>query len=223
MLKGAADYTLVEPKPNTTPETSNELRLAMKALKDVGYQPSVQIAKASLRKAGFSEEEVNSFTGEMIKDDKDDKKETTKLINSLAAKEYKTWFPNWLDVSPPPGKEKFEIEDINSLFRKTPFEVKKGDGGKIQIFYEDSKVPFYDFGQRSVRVFKENMSPADEQATLKGFKDKLDGQFSNNELIQLMLQVDKSIYTDIVEKVRQAKAANSAGSSTEESLDYSDF
>jgi len=222
MLRGAADYTEVE-TPDLKPETNNELRLAMKALKDVGYQPSVEIARASLRKAGFSEEEVNSFTGEMIKDDKDDKKNTTKLINSLAAKEYKTWFPEWLNVSPPEGKDKFEIQDINRLFRKTPFEVRKGSGGVIQIFYEDSKVPFYDFGQKQIRVFKENMSPADEQATLKGFKDKLDGKFSNNDLIQLMLQVDKSIYTNIVEKVKQAKAANSAGSSTEEGLDYSNL
>ena len=231
--KEAEDYIVEQVKdgaqigiketPDLEPETSNELRLAMKALKDVGYQPSVEIARASLKKAGFSEEEVNSFTGEMIKDDKDDKKNTTKLINSLAAKEYETWFPDWLNVSPPDAKDKFEIQDINRLFRKTPFDVRKGSGGVIQIFYEDSKVPFYDFGQKSVRVFKENMSPADEQATLKGFKDKLDGQFSNNELIQLMLQVDKSIYTDIVEKLRQAKAANSAGSSTEESLDYSDL
>ena len=108
--KEAEDYIVEQVKdgaqigiketPDLEPETSNELRLAMKALKDVGYQPSVEIARASLKKAGFSEEEVNSFTGEMIKDDKDDKKNTTKLIKLLLSHEWPYYFDQIVEQYP---------------------------------------------------------------------------------------------------------------------------
>ena len=97
MLKGAADYTKVEARTVIDKGASfTNAKQAVNAIKDSGFQPSKEILTSLLEKAGFSDEEVKSFSGELIKDDKDLKEGEKKRRNAAAQNEFKKWFPTWL-------------------------------------------------------------------------------------------------------------------------------
>tara|TARA_R100001510_G_C7651644_1_gene209359 strand:+ start:1080 stop:2708 length:1629 start_codon:yes stop_codon:yes gene_type:complete len=196
MLKGAADYTLVEPKVTTeTDDSFNKLRQTINTVKDAGFQPSAKMVRALLKKSGLSQDQINSFTGEFIQKDRDIEEANKKKFSANAQQTFKEWFPNWLSETPPGGAKKYDYNTVVSMFETSPFEI-VSEGGSIKVLYDGEE--FYDFGQKSVRVPQPNMSAEDKKATFDFFKNKMRAKLGDEESIKIMLTIDPSLRKDIL-------------------------
>ena len=196
MLKGAADYTLVEPKVTIeTDDSFNKLRQTINTVKDAGFQPSAKMVRALLKKSGLSQDQINSFTGEFIQKDRDIEEANKKKFSANAQKAFKEWFPNWLSETPPGGAKKYDYNTVVSMFETSPFEI-VSEGGSIKVLYDGEE--FYDFGQKSIRVPQPNMSAEDKKATFDFFKNKMRAKLGDEESIKIMLTIDPSLRQDVL-------------------------
>ena len=214
MLKGAADYTKVEARTVIDKGASfTNAKQAVNAIKDSGFQPSKEILTSLLEKAGFSDEEVKSFSGELIKDDKDLKEGEKKRRNAAAQNEFKKWFPTWLTETPPNAATKYDYNTVVKMFETSPFDIIQ-DNGSIKVLYEGEE--FYDFGESTVRIPKENMTASERKATFDFFKNKMRAKLGDAESAQIMLTVDPSIRENIIK-------VDDTDKTVTDSLDYTDL
>ena len=214
MLKGAADYTKVEARTVIDKGASfTNAKQAVNAIKDSGFQPSKEILTSLLEKAGFSDEEVKSFSGELIKDDKDLKEGEKKRRNAAAQNEFKKWFPTWLTETPPNASTKYDYNTVVKMFETSPFDIIQ-DNGSIKVLYEGEE--FYDFGESTVRIPKENMTASERKATFDFFKNKMRAKLGDAESAQIMLTVDPSIRENIIK-------VDDTDKTVTDSLDYTDL
>jgi hypothetical protein len=214
MLRGAADYTRVEARTVIDKGASfTNAKQAVNAIKDSGFQPSKEILTSLLEKAGFSDEEVKSFSGELIKDDKDLKEGEKKRRNAAAQNEFKKWFPTWLTETPPNAATKYDYNTVVKMFETSPFDIIQ-DNGSIKVLYEGEE--FYDFGESAVRIPKENMTASERKATFDFFKNKMRAKLGDAESAQIMLTVDPSIRENIIK-------VDDTDKTVTDSLDYTDL
>jgi len=192
----AAEYTKKEAKVTTeTDDSFNKLRQTINTVKDAGFQPSVKMVRALLKKSGLSQDQINSFTGEFIQKDRDIEEANKKKFSANAQQAFKEWFPNWLSETPPGGAKKYDYNTVVSMFETSPFEI-VSEGGSIKVLYDGEE--FYDFGQKSVRVPQPNMSAEDKKATFDFFKNKMRAKLGDEESIKIMLTIDPSLRKDIL-------------------------
>ena len=214
MLRGAADYTKVEAKTVIDKGASfTNAKQAVNAIKDSGFQPSKEILTSLLEKAGFSDEEVKSFSGELIKDDKELKESEKKRRNAAAQNEFKKWFPTWLTETPPNAAKKYDYNTVVSMFETSPFEITNA-GGTIKVLYEGKE--FYDFGESSIRIPKPNMTASERKATFDFFKNKMRAKLGDAVSSQIMLTIDPSIRENIIK-------VDDTDETVTDSLDYTDL
>ena len=75
---------------------------------------------------------------------------------------------------------------------------------------------FYDFGESTVRIPKENMTASERKATFDFFKNKMRAKLGDAESAQIMLTVDPSIRENIIK-------VDDTDKTVTDSLDYTDL